>query len=148
MNGQNSKLLMRARRRLGGIWFRCLSPGTWLSESGTIAAVHMLAGTRQAMWELYLTSLAKGQARRVPRNPDTVEFLLADHWCSAFTFSALAADVMKLADWAHTLARNLHEVAKTQDQHRRWGFGPPDPRLGWYPLEEGRKARQPMFRGP
>lgn len=48
-------------------------------------------------WELYLTQLAKGDVRRVPRDPDTVEFLCADHWCSAFTFGELADDIAKLA---------------------------------------------------
>jgi hypothetical protein len=134
-----------ARRRLGGVWFRCLSPGTWLSEDGTIAAVHMMAGTSHEQWELYLTRLAKGQVRRAPRNPDAVEFLCADHWCSAFTFGELSSDVAQLADWAHNLGRNLAEVATCQAQHRGWGFGPPDPSLGWYPFEEGCKARQPLL---
>jgi hypothetical protein len=132
---------------------RCLSPGNWLSEDGTIAAIHMCAGSRDSQWELYLTAFAKrnevanqGDVRRVPSDPDTVEFLCCDHWCSAFTFGELARDIAKLADWRHNLVRNIAEVGKRQDQDLRLGFGPPDPRLGWYPYEEGRKARQPMLR--
>jgi hypothetical protein len=121
---------------------QCLSPGNWLSEHGTIAAMHMMQGTPHAMWELYLTKLAKGQVRRLPRDPDTAEFLCADHWCSAFTFGELAEDIAKLADWAHNLARNLGGVCTTQSQHRAWGFGPPDPRLGFEP---GGKARSPRL---
>lgn len=133
------------RRNLGGIWMMCLSPGNWLSESGMIAALHMMQGTAHAMWELYLTRLAKGGVRRVPRDPDTVEFLCADHWCSAFTFGELADDIAKLADWARNLGGNLAKVCEHQDRDRGWGFGPPDPRLGWYPYEDGRKALQPRI---
>jgi hypothetical protein len=134
------------RRRLGGVWMRCLSPGNWLSEDNTVAAMYMMQGTTHAMWELYLTRLAKGDVCRVPRDPDTVDFLCADHWCSAFTLGELAGDIAKLADWAHNLGRNLAKVAETQDRDRGWGFGPPDPKLGWYPYESGRKARQPSLR--
>jgi hypothetical protein len=123
----------------------CLSPGNWMSEDGTIAAMHMMQGTSVAQWELYLTALAKGDVRRVPRDPDTTEFLCADYWCSAFTFGELADDIAKLADWRHNLSRNIGEVCKQQEQHRAWGFGPPDPALGWYPYEDGRKARQPRL---
>jgi len=117
-----------------------------MSENGMLAAMHMLAGTRQAMWELYLTQLATGKVRRMPRNPDNVEFLCADMWCQAFRFGELAHDIAKLSDWAHNLSKNLREVCETQEQHRHWGFGPPDPRLGWYPYETGRKAKQPLLR--
>ena len=136
---------MGARRNIGGVWFRCLTPGTWLSEQGTLAAMHMMAGTSVAAWELYLTQLAKGAARRLPRDPDTVTFLCADHWCSAYTFGELADDIAKLADWRHNLGRNLAEVCKRQHQDRCWGFGPPDPGLGWYPYEHGCKARHPFL---
>ena len=134
---------MSRHRYLGGVKMLCLSPGNWLSESGTIAAMHMMAGTSVAAWELYLTKLAKGQVRRVPRDPDNVEFLCADHWCSAYTFGELESDIAKLSDWAHNLSKNLAAVCARQDQDLRWGFGPPDPRLGWY--EEG-KAKQPVIR--
>ena len=137
---------MGARRNIGGVWFRCLTPGNWLSEDGTLAALHMCAWSRDSQWELYLTQLAKGAVRRIPRDPDTVEFLCADHWCSAYTFGELARDIAKLADWCHNLGRNLAEVSKRQDQDRRWGFGPPDPSLGWYPYEHGRKAKQPVLK--
>lgn len=117
-----------------------------MSEDGTIAAMHMMEGTPHAMWELYLTQLAKGQIRRVPRNPNTVEFLCEDHWCTAFTFGELASDIAKLADWAHNLSRSLLTVCERQEQDRRWGFGPPDPSLGWYPYLDGVKAVQPRLR--
>lgn len=125
---------------------RCLSPGNWLSESNTIAAMYMMEGTPHAMWELYLTQLATGEVRRVPRDPDTTDFLCADLWCSAFTFGELADDIAKLANWAHNLWRNIVKVAEKQNQDHGWGFGPPDPKLGWYPHETGRKARQPSLR--
>lgn len=125
---------------------RCLSPGNWLSESNTIAAMYMMQGTPHAMWELYLTQLATGAVRRAPRDPDTADFLCADHWCTAFTLGELADDIAKLADWAHNLSRNIAKVAETQDRDRGWGFGPPDPSLGWYPYEAGRKAVQPRLR--
>lgn len=137
---------MGKRRNIGGVWFRCLTPGNWLSEDGTMAAMHMCAWSRDSQWELYLTQLAKGEVRRTPRDPDNVEFLCADLWCSAFTFGELPSDIAKLANWAHNLGRNVAEVCKRQDQDRRWGFGPPDPGLGWYPYEHGRKAKQPVLR--
>lgn len=124
----------------------CLSPGNWLSEDGTIAAMHMMEGTPHAMWELYLTQLAKGEVRRVPKDPDDTDFLCADHWCTAFTFGELADDVAKLADWRHNLARSLSTVCERQAQDRAWGFGPPDPALGWYPYHHGQRAIQPMLR--
>jgi hypothetical protein len=133
------------RRCLGGVWMRCLSPGNWLSESGTIAVMLMMENTTYEEWELYLTKLATGAVRRVPRDPDTVDFLCADYWCGAFTFGELAGDVAKLADWVHNLGRNLAKVAERQDQDRGCGFGPPDPKLGWYPHEGDRKARQPRI---
>lgn len=130
------------RRRFGNVWLRCLSPGNWLSEDGTIAVMHMMAGTTVAQWELYLTKFAKGQVQRVPKDPDTAEFLCADYWCGAFTFGELAADIIKLADWVYNLSHNLAEVSTTQAQHRRWGFGTPDPALGF---ELDGKARSPRL---
>lgn len=67
------------RRNLGGVWMVCPSPGSWMSESGMIAAMRMMQGTTHAQWELYLTQFAKGDVRRVPRDPDAVEFLCADY---------------------------------------------------------------------
>ena len=133
--------MRRGRRQVGGVWFTCLTPGSWLSEHGTIAAIHMMAGTSLSQWELYLTQLAKGMQRRIPKDPDNVEFLCADHWCSAYSFTELASDIAKLADWGHNLSRNLADVCKTQRQYHGWGFGPPDPRLGF---DDG-KARSPRL---
>ncbi len=134
---------MRARRRLiGGVWFTCVEPGSWLSEDGRIAAVHMMAGTSLAQWELYLTEFAKGIVRRVPKDPNRAGFMCCDHWCGAYTLGELASDIAKLDDWAYNLARNIGEVCKTQHQYRGWGFGPPDPKLGF---EIDGKARSPRL---
>lgn len=132
----------KRRRCIGGTWFTCLTPGNWLSENGMMAAMHMMAGTSYAAWELYLTQLAKGAVRQIPDDPDTVEFLCADYWCGTYTFGELAGDVAKLANWAHNLGRNISEVCKTQEQYRGWGFGPPDPALGF---EYDGKARSPRL---
>jgi hypothetical protein len=92
----------------------CLSPGNWMSESGMIAALHMMQGTIHAMWELYLTQLAKGGVRRVSRDPNTVEFLCADRWCSAFTFGKLADDIAKRAEEPNTQENLDQKTASSQ----------------------------------
>jgi hypothetical protein len=84
------------RRSIGGVWFRCLSPGSWLSADGRLAIVHMLAGTPQAQWELYWTQHALSETE-IPEDPDDTDFLCGDFLCGSIDFGghALAEDVRK-----------------------------------------------------
>lgn len=87
------------RRKIGGIWFRCLSPGSWLSESGQLSIVHMMAGTPHEQWELHLTTIGTGRSQEIPADPDSADFLCDDFVCGSVDFGghALAEDVRKHA---------------------------------------------------
>lgn len=88
-----------ARRRVGGVWFRCLSPGAWLSDDGRLSIVRMMSGTLHEQWELHLTKIGTGVADELPDDPDTAEFLCDDFVCGSLDFGgrALAEDVRKCA---------------------------------------------------
>lgn len=86
------------RRRIGGVWFRCLSPGSWLSDDGRLALVLMMKGTPYEQWELYLTEVGTGNSDKVPDDPDSAAFLCDDFVCYSITFNgtALAKDIQAL----------------------------------------------------
>jgi hypothetical protein len=85
------------RRRIGGVMFRCLSPGSWVSDDHRIAILHMMEGTPHEGWELYQTRLATDGVDS--DDPDDTDWQCGAHICGAISFGdrGLADDVARLA---------------------------------------------------
>lgn len=89
----------QARRRLGSVVFICLMPGTWMSEDGKLAIIHMMQGTEHEQWELYVTQLGEGKVDDFPNDSNDTDFLCGDFVCGSVDFAgrALVEDVERLA---------------------------------------------------
>lgn len=77
----------RACRLIGGVRFRNLSYGSWLSSDGRLALVLMAAGTDDHQWELYVTQRGAGWVAEVPVQPNDSGFLCSICLLGRLTFA-------------------------------------------------------------
>ena len=115
---------MRPHRQIAGVLFTCLSAGSWLSEDGKLAIVHMMTGTPHDQWELFVTALGKGDVKSVPDEPDDMNFLCADLVCASIDFGgrALAEDVRRLSHGRPRWKRSTGDFAESHCS--RWLITP------------------------